>query len=71
MRDDPIINEIRKYRDEYAAKFNYDMDAICKDIRKRQATSGHEVVSRPSKRTAEDQCPNVDVAAIQTSSETT
>ncbi len=49
MRD-PIVEEIRKHREQYAAKFNYDLAAICKDLRDRQATCGREVVSRPAKR---------------------
>ncbi len=51
--DDPIVEEIRKYREQYAAKFNYDLAAICKDLRERQATCGREVVSRPPKRVPE------------------
>ena len=26
--NDPIVNEVRKYRDEHSKKFNYDLDAI-------------------------------------------
>ena len=48
--NDPIVEEIRKYREEYAARFDYDLAAICKDLRERQATCGHEVVARPPKR---------------------
>jgi hypothetical protein len=29
---DPIVEEIRKIRDEYAARFNYDMDAMVRDL---------------------------------------
>ena len=48
--NDPILAEIRRYREQYAAKFNYDLAAICKDLRERQTTCGREVVSRPPKR---------------------
>ncbi len=48
--NDPIVEEIRKHRDQYAAKFNYDLAAIYKDLRERQETCGREVVSRPAKR---------------------
>jgi hypothetical protein len=51
--NDPIVEEIRKYRERYAARFNYDLAAICKDLRERQATCGREVVSRPPKRIPE------------------
>jgi hypothetical protein len=50
---DPVVEEIRKYREQYAARFNYDLAAICKDLRDRQATCGREVVSRPPKRIPE------------------
>ena len=46
MWRDPIVEEIRKIRDEHARKFNYDLHAICEDIRQRQARSGRTVVSR-------------------------
>jgi len=52
MWRDPIVEEIRRIRDEHARKFNYDLHAICEDIRQRQASSGRTVVSRPP-RTAE------------------
>ena len=29
MQLDPIVEEVRKIRDEYAKRFNYDLDAIC------------------------------------------
>ena len=50
MIDDPIVAEVRKARDEYARRFNYDLDAICKDLQERQAQSGRKVVSFPPKR---------------------
>ena len=45
MREDSIIEEVRKYRDEHAAKFGYDIRAIAEDARKRQQESGRKVVS--------------------------
>jgi hypothetical protein len=41
---DPIVEEIRRIRDEHAKKFNYDLKAICADIRKQQAQYGDRVV---------------------------
>ena len=29
--NDPIVNEIRKYRDEHSKQFNYDLGAIVAD----------------------------------------
>ena len=50
MWRDPIVEEIRKIREEHAARFNYDIDAIVADIRKRQEEGGHKVVSLPPRR---------------------
>lgn len=34
---DPIIEEVRKHRDEHARKFNYDLNLICEDFRNHRA----------------------------------
>ncbi|MEW6357076.1 MAG: hypothetical protein AB1696_12170 [Planctomycetota bacterium] len=41
---DPIVEEVRKARDKHARRFNYNLDAICQDIRKRQTKCGHKLV---------------------------
>jgi len=46
MREDPIVAEIRKLRDAYASRFNYDLAAICRDLRKQHAASGRPMVRR-------------------------
>ena len=46
MWRDPIVEEIHRIRDEHAKKFEYDLHAICEDLRKQQITSGRKVVSR-------------------------
>ena len=50
MIDDPIVDEVRRIRDEYAKSFNYDLEAICRDLQQKQGQSGHKLVSFPSKR---------------------
>lgn len=50
MYNDPIVEQTRKLRDEYAAKFNYDLDAICNDLMERQQKSDHTLVRRDPKR---------------------
>jgi len=45
MWKDLVVEEIRKHRDEYAKKFNYDLHAICQDIRRQQGKDGRRVVS--------------------------
>jgi len=42
---DEIVNQVRLVREQNAAKFNHDLKAIAADARKRQKTSGHQVVS--------------------------
>ena len=45
MRKDEIVDETRKAREEYAAKFNYDLAAIYGDLKQREAETKHKVVS--------------------------
>ena len=49
-RTDPIIAELRAIREAYAAQFDYDVDAIFRDIRARQEASGREYVRLPARR---------------------
>lgn len=50
MYSDPIVEQTRRLRNEYAAQFNYDLDAICKDLMERQRTSDRKLVRRLPKR---------------------
>lgn len=50
MWKDPVVEEVRAIRDEYARRLNYDIEAICRDLRAQEPQSGHEVVSLPPKR---------------------
>ena len=47
---DPINEEIHKYREEHARKFNFDLRAICDDLRALQQSSSLKVVRLPPKR---------------------
>jgi hypothetical protein len=42
--NDEIVDEVRRVREEHAAQFNYDIAAICADIRQKQAASQRQVV---------------------------
>jgi hypothetical protein len=44
MSSDTIIDEIHKFREEYAKRFNNDLKAICRDARSKQGYDGREVV---------------------------
>ena len=50
MLNDPIVEEIRKIRDEHAARFNYDLDAIFDDFEKSQRELGLPLVTLPPNR---------------------
>jgi hypothetical protein len=50
MWKDPIIEEVRKIREKHAAKFNYDLDAICRDLKEQERKSERKVVSLPVKK---------------------
>ena len=39
MCRDPIVEEVHKHRQEWAAKFNYDLDAMFADLRRREAAA--------------------------------
>lgn len=47
---DPIVEEVRKARDEYAKRFQYDLDAICRDLQRKQKESDRLVVAFPPNR---------------------
>lgn len=47
MYDDPIVASVRRVRDEMAAKFNYDVHAIFRDLRNRESRLGDRVVQQP------------------------
>ena len=42
---DPIVDEVRRARDAYAARFNYDLRAIYRDLKEQEKRSGRKVVS--------------------------
>ena len=43
--NDPIVDEVRRVRGEHAARFNYDLWAIFRDIQEQQKRSGLKFVS--------------------------
>jgi hypothetical protein len=44
MPDDPIVDEVRRVREEHARRFEYDLDDIFADIKKQEQRSGHTFV---------------------------
>lgn len=49
MQDDPIVDEIRRRREEYAKEFNFDLEAMAEDLRKREQKHPERLVSYPPK----------------------
>ena len=50
MAKDPIVEEVRRIRQQYAARFNYDLAAIFRDLKERQHRGEFTVVSRKPRR---------------------
>ncbi len=50
MWEDPIVAEVRKVREEHAARFNYDLRAIFRDLKEQEARSGRTFHSYPAHR---------------------
>ena len=42
---DPIVDEVRRIRDAHAARFNYNLKAIFRDIKEQERRSGRQYVS--------------------------
>lgn len=47
MYKDEILEEIYRYREEYAKSLNYDLNAIFDDLRNKQIARGRKVVKLP------------------------
>jgi hypothetical protein len=59
MADDYIVNEVRRLREEQAAKHGFDVKAILAAAKKRQRRSHRRVVSLVPKRTLRATRPHV------------
>lgn len=44
MWKDPIVEEVRRIREQHAKAFNYDLRAIVDDLRRQQQKSGRRYV---------------------------
>ncbi len=47
MHNDPIVDEIRRIRQEHTDRFGGDLHAICEDLRRLERESGRRYVSFP------------------------
>jgi hypothetical protein len=46
---DPVVEEVRRAREQHAAKFQHNLKKIMADAQRRQKTSGRKVVSLASR----------------------
>jgi antirestriction protein len=49
MWQNEVLEEIQKVREEHAKSFNYDLEAICADLRKQESNSERQILSKPLK----------------------
>ncbi len=47
MSHDPILDEIRKLREQHAAKFGFDLQRIYNDVKERERKSGRKIIPAP------------------------
>ena len=47
MKNDSIVEEVPRTRDEHAARFKYDLDLIVKDIKEQERASGRTYIRLP------------------------
>ena len=40
MKPNPILDALRRFRDAHAKKFNYDLGAICEDLKREREVLG-------------------------------
>ena len=50
MWDDPVVQEVRKMREEHAARFDFNLQAIAEDLKKQQKHGSVKYVTLPSKK---------------------
>jgi hypothetical protein len=50
MWEDPIVEEVRRIRQEHAAKFDYDLRKIYEDLKEQEKQSGRRFVTLPPRR---------------------
>ena len=65
--NDPIVDEVRKVRDAHASRFNYDLDAIFRDIKEQERESGRAFVSFPPRKLELNHAPEPTATACPAS----
>jgi len=47
---DPLVEEVRKARQDHAARFRYDIEAIYQDLKNQEQKGKYKILSFPPKR---------------------
>lgn len=50
MTGDSVVQEVREVREAYAKQFRYDLQAMYRDLKEQERSSGRRVVSFPPRR---------------------
>jgi hypothetical protein len=53
--DDPIVEEVRRAGEEYFKQFNFDLHAVCEDLRRRSEERGRKTVCLPPRRVSKSE----------------
>ena len=64
MWKDPIVQEVRREREKLAERFNFDVDAIFADLRKRQSELGERLVRAKMRDAKPPAAPDRDSAGL-------
>jgi len=60
IENDPIVDEVREWKEEIASRFGHDLRAMVKDLQEKERLSGRPLVSyekgRPDEELALEQC---------------
>ena len=55
METDPIVDEVRAVRDEFAKQHGYDIDAIIRALQEEAVKHGHVLVTLPPRLVEDEQ----------------
>ena len=68
--NDPIVDEVRRIKDELAARFNYDLKAIYEHLKQREKEreekTGRKFVSYPPRRVEPSPTPQASLPPLAT-----
>ena len=65
MWEDPIVTEVRKIREDYAARFNFDLQALCRALKESELRDPRPKVALPPKRIKPSHTQNLTVVIAE------